>query len=88
MQLAQAQTPWIDLDQDACLALLASQGADHMIHGHTHQPAQHDLGQGRMRWVLSDWDLQATPPRAEALRLHAAGGAPQRITLTPAQAAP
>ena len=88
MQLAQAQTPWIDLDQDACLALLASQGADHMIHGHTHQPAQHDLGQGRMRWVLSDWDLHATPPRAEVLRLHAAGGAPQRITLTPAQAAP
>ena len=87
-QLAQAQAPWIDLDSEACVALLDTQGADHMIHGHTHQPAQHDLGQGRMRWVLSDWDLHATPPRAEILRLHAAGGAPQRITLEAARAAP
>jgi UDP-2,3-diacylglucosamine hydrolase len=85
-QRAQAQTPWIDLDRDACLALLDAQGADHMIHGHTHQPAQHDLGQGRMRWVLSDWDLHATPARAEVLRLHAGGGVPQR--LTPSQATP
>ena len=87
-QLAQAQTPWIDLDRDACVALLEMQGADHMIHGHTHQPAQHDLGQGHVRWVLSDWDLHATPARAEVLRLHAAGGAPQRITLAATQAAP
>jgi UDP-2,3-diacylglucosamine hydrolase len=86
-QLAQAQTPWIDLDRDACLALQEAQGADHMIHGHTHQPAQHDLGQGRMRWVLSDWDLHATPPRAEVLRLSAAAGAPQRIKVSAAQAA-
>jgi UDP-2,3-diacylglucosamine hydrolase len=83
-QRAQAQTPWIDLDRDACLALLDSQGADHMIHGHTHQPAQHDLSQGRMRWVLSDWDLHATPARAEVLRLHEDSGVPQR--LTPVQA--
>jgi hypothetical protein len=38
--------------------------------------------------VLSDWDLHATPARAEVLRLHAAGDAPQRITLEAAQAAP
>ncbi len=87
-QLAQAQTPWIDLDREACVALLEMQVADHMIHGHTHQPAQHDLGQGHVRWVLSDWDLHATPVRAEVLRLHAAGGAPQRITLAATQATP
>jgi UDP-2,3-diacylglucosamine hydrolase len=87
-QLALAQAPWIDLDRDACLALLETLGADHMIHGHTHQPAQHDLGQGRMRWVLSDWDLHATPARAEVLRLNAAGGAPQRLTLAAAPTAP
>lgn len=87
-QLALAQTPWIDLDQDACLALLAAHGADGMVHGHTHHPAQHELGLGHVRWVLSDWDLHATPPRAEVLRLHAAGGTPQRLTLTAAQAAP
>jgi UDP-2,3-diacylglucosamine hydrolase len=81
-QLTQAQSPWIDLDRDACVTLLDTYGADHMVHGHTHQPAQHDLGHGRVRWVLSDWDLHATPPRAEVLRLHAAGGEPQRVTLT------
>ena len=86
-QLAQAQAPWIDLDRDACLALLDTQGADHMIHGHTHHPAQHALGQGHMRWVLSDWDLQAMPPRAEVLRLRAAGGTPQRLGLVATQAA-
>jgi UDP-2,3-diacylglucosamine hydrolase len=85
-QLAKAQTPWIDLDREACLELLDTQGADHMIHGHTHQAAQHDLGLGRMRWVLSDWDLDATPPRAEVLRLHAAGGTPTRLTLAAALA--
>lgn len=83
-QLAQAQIPWIDLDRNACVALLETQGANHMIHGHTHQPAQHDLGQGHARWVLSDWDLHATPAHAEALRLHAAGGEPQRIKLAAA----
>ena len=87
-QLAQAQTPWIDLDREACVALLEMQVADHMIHGHTHQPAQLNLGHGHVRWVLSDWDLHATPARAEVLRLHAAGGAPQRITLAATQAAP
>jgi UDP-2,3-diacylglucosamine hydrolase len=86
-QLAQAQSPWIDLDREACVKLLETHAADHMIHGHTHQAAQHDLGQGRMRWVLSDWDLHATPPRAQVLRLHSAGGAPQRLTLAAAQAA-
>jgi UDP-2,3-diacylglucosamine hydrolase len=44
-----------------------------MIHGHTHQPREHDLGAGRVRIVLADWDLEATPPRREVLRLTAAG---------------
>ena len=39
-----------------------------MIHGHTHKPADHDLGAGLQRVVLSDWDVQARPPRAEVLR--------------------
>jgi hypothetical protein len=30
--------------------------------------------------VLSDWDAEATPPRLEALRLHADGRA-ERVTL-------
>ena len=44
-----------------------------LIHGHTHKPALHDLGDGLQRVVLSDWDAAATPPRAEVLRLSAQG---------------
>jgi UDP-2,3-diacylglucosamine hydrolase len=51
-----------------------------MIHGHTHQPREHDLGHGRTRIVLTDWDMAATPPRREVLRLSAAGA--QRIPLS------
>lgn len=85
---AQAQTPWIDLDQDACLALLATHGAQHMVHGHTHHPATHTLGPEQLRWVLSDWDLHATPPRAQVLRITATGGGPQRLDLAAARASP
>ena len=80
-QLAHAQASWIDLDQAACLALLAENNADHLVHGHTHQPAKHDLGGGHVRWVLSDWDLYAVPPRAQALRLNVAHGALERVDL-------
>jgi UDP-2,3-diacylglucosamine hydrolase len=44
-----------------------------MIHGHTHQPREHDLGDGRERVVLTDWDLQAKPARREVLRVNASG---------------
>ena len=50
-----------------------------MIHGHTHQPREHDLGNGRERIVLTDWDLEAAPPRREVLRLDATGA--HRIAL-------
>ncbi|WP_198971996.1 UDP-2,3-diacylglucosamine diphosphatase [Xylophilus sp. ASV27] len=66
-------TGYADADADAARAWLRAADATTLIHGHTHRPAQHDLGQGLTRLVLSDWDLQATPPRAEALRLSAAG---------------
>jgi len=68
-----------DLDAAACRALLQEAGATTLIHGHTHRPAQHDLGDGLQRVVLSDWDLAATPPRADVIRLSAAGL--QRIPL-------
>ena len=62
-----------DLDADACRALLHEAGATTMIHGHTHRPAMHDLGDGLQRVVLSDWDFDAVPPRGDAVRLSAAG---------------
>ena len=60
---------YADVDAGAALALLREAGAGHMIHGHTHKPANHVLGPDLHRIVLSDWDMSAQPPRAEVLRL-------------------
>lgn len=62
-----------DLDADACCALLREADATTMIHGHTHRPAEHELGDGLKRIVLSDWDFDTTPPRGDVIRLSAAG---------------
>ena len=88
LTLAQKQAHWIDLDTKACLALLAAHGADHMVHGHTHHPARHDVGSGHVRWVLSDWDLHAPVPRADALRLRVADGSIERVDLATAISPP
>ena len=64
---------YADVDTTAARDWLQAAQAPVLIHGHTHRPARHDLGDGLQRWVLSDWDLAATPPRGEALRLSAAG---------------
>lgn len=58
-----------DLDADGVRAWLQAAAAATMVHGHTHQPADHDMGDGLRRIVLSDWHLEATPPRAQVLRL-------------------
>ena len=65
----QAQTEWFDVDAQAARACLLQHGITHLIHGHTHRPAEHDLGDALHRSVLSDWDACATPPRAQVLRL-------------------
>ncbi len=59
----------VDLDAQAITIWLRAAQATSLIHGHTHRPADHDLGHGRQRVVLSDWDLHATPARAQVLRL-------------------
>lgn len=74
---------YADVDGDAACALLAAAGARTLIHGHTHLPARHALGEGRTREVLSDWDASATPPRLQVLRL-AHTGALRRIDLASA----
>ncbi len=58
-----------DLDLGATKAWLARAQARQMIHGHTHRPADHSLGDGMQRIVLSDWDAGANPPRTQVLRL-------------------
>ncbi len=64
---------YADVDAAAARQWLATANARTLIHGHTHKPAGHALGDGLSRVVLSDWDLSARPPRADVLRLSAAG---------------
>ncbi|KQT10342.1 UDP-2,3-diacylglucosamine diphosphatase [Ramlibacter sp. Leaf400] len=71
---------YADVDTDAARAWLAAARATVLVHGHTHRPAEHDLGDGLRRVVLTDWDLQAQPPRAQALRLSVEGRA-RRVPL-------
>lgn len=71
---------YADVDTGEARACLAAARATVLVHGHTHRPAEHDLGDGLRRVVLTDWDLQARPPRAEALRLSIDGTA-RRVPL-------
>ncbi|HAX23107.1 MAG TPA: UDP-2,3-diacylglucosamine diphosphatase [Hydrogenophaga sp.] len=71
---------WADVDAGSAREWLQAAGSQTLIHGHTHRPDQHDLGQGLRRVVLSDWDATALPPRAEVLRLSAQDGL-QRLPL-------
>jgi UDP-2,3-diacylglucosamine hydrolase len=84
VQRKKSGAPFIDLDRDAARAWLQAAHAPLLIHGHTHQPALHDLGDGLQRIVLSDWDAspQADHPQAEVLRLSAeATSVLQRVKL-------
>lgn len=76
----QSGEPYIDVNTGAARLWLQAANASTLIHGHTHQPAAHALGDGLQRVVLSDWDAAATPPRLEVLRLDARGL--QRIALS------
>jgi UDP-2,3-diacylglucosamine hydrolase len=54
----------MDVTPEAVAELHASSGADVVIHGHTHRPALHeDTENGRRRYVLPDWELDAEPRR-------------------------
>jgi UDP-2,3-diacylglucosamine hydrolase len=70
---------YADVDTAAVLVWLQTANAKTMIHGHTHKPAEHDLGNGFKRIVMTDWDVKATPARAEVLQLSTTGL--QRIKL-------
>jgi UDP-2,3-diacylglucosamine hydrolase len=66
-----------DADLEMGLFWLAEAKADCLVHGHTHQPADHALGQAQ-RHVLSDWSLDHAPVRAQVFRLQR-DGVSQRI---------
>lgn len=63
-----AVTQYADVDTDAAIALLQDSHSHTMIHGHTHRPADHALDAQHKRYVLSDWDANAYPPRLEVMR--------------------
>ena len=64
---------YADVDENTARQWLQQAESATLIHGHTHKPALHDLGDGLQRVVLSDWDAATIPPRAEVLRLSAQG---------------
>jgi UDP-2,3-diacylglucosamine hydrolase len=74
-----------DVDHTMACAWLNAAGASTLVHGHTHRPADEVLdttGQPPLqRFVLSDWDANASPPRLQVLRLRTQH-LPKRIRLT------
>lgn len=52
----------MDVTPTAVAALHADSGSDVIIHGHTHRPALHEAD-GKRRYVLPDWELDAEPVR-------------------------
>ncbi len=62
----------MDVNPAAISAVFDETGAALLIHGHTHRPAVHRHG-SRLRYVLPDWDGDASPPRGGWLALDASG---------------
>ena len=60
-------TDYADVDTPAARAWLQATDCQVLLHGHTHRPAVHDLGDGLQRWVLSDWHASHTAPRLEVV---------------------
>jgi len=61
----------MDVTPEAVAAALRAAGVHRLLHGHTHRPAHHEWeldGVAAHRWVLTDWDLEATPPRGGGLQ--------------------
>lgn len=58
-----------DVDAAAAVSWMHAAGSRTLIHGHTHRPGSEVLAPGYMRHVLSDWDVDNVPRRAEVLRL-------------------
>ena len=83
-QRKQAGTPYADADAQMTATWLEAAHAHWLVHGHTHQPADHALAGNRWRIVTSDWHLDSghaegdASPRSEVLRLTQQGW--QRLT--------
>jgi UDP-2,3-diacylglucosamine hydrolase len=62
----------MDVTPAAIAALHADSGTDVIIHGHTHRPALHEAD-GKQRYVLPDWELDADPVRGGWIAIDADG---------------
>lgn len=66
----------MDVNADAIAALFAQAANATMIHGHTHKPARHEYQDGdktRVRYVLSDWEMDGAAPRGDWLAINTDG---------------
>ncbi len=68
-RLKQGGAVYADLDAAGTARWMDTAKASWFIHGHTHRPADHGLGAGRWRIVLSDWHVDEQTRRAEVLRI-------------------
>jgi UDP-2,3-diacylglucosamine hydrolase len=62
----------MDVNGGAVAVLLVEHPGTILIHGHTHRPAHHQhrvARKVRERWVLTDWDADATPMRGGGLAI-------------------
>ncbi|BEV14938.1 UDP-2,3-diacylglucosamine diphosphatase [Herbaspirillum sp. DW155] len=63
----------MDVNAGAIDALFAQTDTDVLIHGHTHRPALHRLADGKLRYVLPDWEYDVETPRGGWISLTADG---------------
>jgi len=71
----QSMVSFADADAAMTQQWLQAAQSRHLVHGHTHRPADHDVHglRGARRQVLSDWHVTPGQHRAQVLRLHADG---------------
>ncbi len=58
-----------DVNPEEVARVMAQHKVRTLIHGHTHRPAVHDLGNEKQRIVLGDWDTQGWYIQANATEL-------------------
>jgi UDP-2,3-diacylglucosamine hydrolase len=67
--LKRSTVTYADADRSLAVQWLEEAECQQLIHGHTHRPGSETWDSGHQRHVLSDWDLAATPPRSQVLRI-------------------
>jgi UDP-2,3-diacylglucosamine hydrolase len=72
-QRAQPAQSGADVDAAAAVQWMHEAATPLLVHGHTHRPDTEQLAPGFTRLVLTDWELDRSPPRSGVLRLSARG---------------